>query len=587
MDTSEDENISKDELSYGSERDTVPLTRMDGSPIHLLRLYLPDLRTDQLATRHDLKAIGEELLPAKPAIEYDRAVLNNSSIFDAETWILPITPIVRVTNRTGDSQQDHVGGKEGHVSVLRKLIKSSGIYALSSMASPLISLALTPFLAHNLSTSDYGILTISNTAISLTAGIAQMGLTSAFFRAYSYDYTSQRDRLDVVATATALLCLVSIPIVIIVALMASTLANLLFGQSNLGNYVILSAGVILLLNLTVPGMAWLRAAERPLLYALLSTSNLIVTLLATIFLVGTLHWGLSGTIIANGGGYACIVICTLPIIALRAGIKIRVNIARNLLSFGLPLVLNFVSYWALQLSDRYLLNHFTSLAETARYAVAYSLGSAMSVVVMSPFTLAWPATVFAIAKRKDAAQIFRRVFHWFSLFLLFSAFCLSLVGIWLLDWLFPVSYHSAAFVIPVVAVSIAFYGVYYVFKSGLDVKRKTWLISIYTTVAALVNVALNLFLIPHYGSMGAAVSTLVAYMVLATIAYIVNRRIYPIPFEIGMFIVALFIGMALFIASDFLAQAQGPYGAWGIRIGALSLYGGCLIALGMFLARNH
>src|SRR2546430_11493969 len=40
---------------------------------------------------------------------------------------------------------------EGQVAVLRKLIKSSGVYALSSVALPLIALVLSPFLTHNLS----------------------------------------------------------------------------------------------------------------------------------------------------------------------------------------------------------------------------------------------------------------------------------------------------------------------------------------------------------------------------------------------------------------------------------------------------
>jgi len=444
----------------------------------------------------------------------------------------------------------------------------------------LISLVIAPFLTHNLSPSDYGILTITNTAIGLTSGITQLGLGSAFFRAYGYDYTLQKDRHDIVATATTLLCLISIPTAIILAMIAPTLANLFFGRSSLGNYISLAGGVVALQNLIVPGLTWLRAENRALFYSLLSISSLFVTLFTNIILVGMLRYGVTGSIIATGSGYACIVICTLPVIVLRAGIKIRVDIARNLLSFGLPLVLNFVSYWVLQLSDRYLLSLFASLAETARYAVTYTLGSAMAVVVIGPFTLAWPATVFAIARRKDAAQIFKLVFRWFSLFLLFAAFCLSLAGIELLNWLFPVTYRSAAFVIPVIAESMAFYGIYNIFKSGLDVIRKTWLISIYTTVAALVNIALNLVLIPHYGAMGAAVATLFAYIVLATIAYIVNQRIYPIPFEIHLFIIALFIGIALYVGSDFLAQVQGTYIAVGIRICALALYGGCLIVLG-------
>jgi len=492
---------------------------------------------------------------------------------------------MQVTKLIGRQNAAH--DKEGHVSVLPKLIKSTGIYALASVANPLITLVLAPFLAHNLSPSDYGILTITNTALALTAGIMQLGLASAFFRAYGYDFTERQDKLDVVATATTLLCLTSVSVVIAGALLSSRVASVLFGQSKLGSYVILAGVVVCLQNLTIPAMAWLRVESHALIFSLLTIVNVLVTLVATIYLAGVLHWGVSGVIIANGCGYACIVICTLPIIVLRVGIKIRADILQNLLSFGLPLVLNFVAYWILQLSDRYLLSRFTSLAETARYAVAYTLGSAISVVIMGPFALAWPASVFAIAKREDATRVFTLVFRWFSLFLLFSAFGLSLVGVWFLNWLFPVAYHSAAFVIPIVAISIALYGVYYIFKSGLDIKRKTWLISVYTTFAALVNIALNLFLIPRYGAMGAALSTLVAYTALATVAYIVNRRIYPIPYEVGLFLMALFVGIALYMGSDFLAQAQSIYVAWGIHIATLGLYGVYLVVLGLFLIRKQ
>jgi len=92
----------------------------------------------------------------------------------------------------------------------------------------------------------------------------------------------------------------------------------------------------------------------------------------------------------------------------------------------------------------------------------------------------------------------------------------------------------------------------------------------------------NLILIPRYGAMGAASSTLIAYIVLAFAAYIVNQRIYPIPFEIGRFIVALFVGVALYVGSSILALSHETYIAWGIYVGALALYAGCLAILGKF-----
>ncbi|HZO76179.1 MAG TPA: lipopolysaccharide biosynthesis protein [Ktedonobacteraceae bacterium] len=462
---------------------------------------------------------------------------------------------------------------------LRSLLKSSGLYALSSVTLPLISLVLAPFLTHTLSPFDYGVLTVLNTSISLTAGITQLGLGSAFFRAYSYDYSSEHDRRAVTGTVVMLLCLVSLPLISLIVLTAPLLAGLLLGRSSLGNAVALAATALLLQNLTVPGFAWLRAESRALFYSLLSIGNLLVTLLANVILVGVLHMGLAGSLLATGCGYGCVLVCTLPWLLLRSLFSIRADIMRNLLSFGLPLVVSFLSTWVLQLSDRYLLSIFSSFAETAKYAVAYTLGSAMGVVVLGPFTLAWPTAVYAIAKREDASHIFKLVFRWFGLFLLFSTFALSLVGIIVLDLLFPASYHSGANIIPIVASSVAFYGIAYVFGAGTILTRKTWWSIIFTVVAAAVNVALNLALIPFFGAMGAAVSTLVAYVIYALIAYVVNQRIYPVPFETGIFFVALVIGVMLYIGSDTLGRRFGLYAAWAISAGTLIVYGGFLALL--------
>lgn len=572
-------DIDKDQQDQGDEIRLPVLEQHQSAQVP--RLRLPSLGIDRLSIRSNLRATSNELLRSAPEIEGSRITT------DMSTMILPVIHIERVADTHKKPQEAEAAGAEEQVVLLRKLATSSGIYALSSIAVPLVSLVLAPFLTHHLSLSDYGALAITNTAIGLAAGITQLGLSSAFFRAYGYDYSAERDRRGVVATVTALLCLISIPATVVVAMMAPQLANLLFGHSSLGIYISLACGVVLLQNLTVPGLAWLRAESRPLFYSLLSISNLVVTLLGTIFLVGVLNGGVPGAIIANGLGYACIVICTIPFIVLRTGIKIRVDIAKNLLAFGLPLVVNFISYWVLQLLDRYLLSLFASLAETAKYTVAYSLGSVMSVVIIAPFTLAWPTMMFAIAKRKDASQVFRLVFRWLSMLLLFAAFGFSLVATFILDWLFPVAYRSVAYVIPIVAESLVFYGLYFVFMAGANIQRKTWLAAVFTTIAAVVNVALNLVLIPLYGAMGAATATLIAYIVLALAAYIANRWLYPIPFEIGRFTVALLVGVGLYVGSGFLAQTHGTYVAWGICFGALALYSGCLALLGKLPARGQ
>ncbi|MGH2480067.1 MAG: lipopolysaccharide biosynthesis protein, partial [Ktedonobacteraceae bacterium] len=306
-------------------------------------------------------------------------------VSDIPTTILPIVVLKQLTDTQSEPNQDQneeasaIHG-ESQASFLRKFVVSSGVYALSSFAIPLIGLVLSPFLTRHLSLSDYGALAIINLGMSLAGGVTQLNLGSALVRAYVYDYATEQDRNDTVATVATLLCLISLPFTLLVAFLAPQLANILFGDATFSPALIAASGVILLQNLTVPGMSMLRSENRPLLYSILSITNLLITLFATLFLVGPLHDGVAGAVIGNGLGYVCIVIYTLPGIFWRKGIIIRFDIAKNLLTYGIPLIVNFISYWVLQLLDRYLLSRFASLAEVATYTVAYTLGSVIAVV---------------------------------------------------------------------------------------------------------------------------------------------------------------------------------------------------------------
>jgi O-antigen/teichoic acid export membrane protein len=535
-------------------------------------------------------------LAAEPFSFQQRNFVDNESIAEIDLLLQPALeriaetgpqPAIRQTGPQPAVKQPTGAGN--YMQQARTLAKSSGIYALASLSSPLVSLVLAPFLAHHLSPNSYGILTVLTTAIGLTAGITQLGLGSAFFRVYNYEVNDQSARRSVLATVTVLLGLVSIPVAILIALFASTLAGVLLQRPSLGSFVLLAAGVVVVQNLTVPGFAWLRAESRPLFFSILSISNLLIVLSINLLLVGLLHWGVEGSLLATGSGYAFVALCTLPLLLWRSRLKVRRDIAWSLLTFGGPQVLSYISVWVLQLSDRYLLSLMVSLAQAASYAVAYSLGAVLATLVIAPFSLAWPAMMYSVAKRKEAAYIFQVVFRWFSIVLLFVAFAVSIAGSLLLDLLFPKNYHSAAPIIPIVAESIVFYGLYIVFMTGASIRRKTWMPAVFTAVAAVANVGLNLVLIPLYGSAGAAASTLIAYMVLALVAYFANQRIYPVPYEMRRFWLAVACGVTLYIGADVLSLFLSGFWHWPLTIVCLLLYGICLLFLGrgMGLLRTH
>ena len=557
-----------DEVRYQSGVDTMEehIQWMQGVP----RLTLPTKSIDQWSTWVELPAIYPP-----PSYTMDGLAIDQQATV--------IIPSIRQAN--GASSAEVKSSSEHYVELIRKLTKSSGVYAIASFVSPLISLVLAPFLTHNLSHNDYGALTVLNTAVSLMVGITQFGLASAFFRAYNCDYESERDHLDILATVVILLSLSSIPVAIAVIVASSFVSTILFGTAIYSGPITIAAVIVLMQNLTVPGFSWCRAESRPGFFSSLSIVNLLISLGANIFLVGVLHMGITGSLLASAGGYACVVLFTLPLILVRAGFRLRLDIAQNLLSFGVPLVFNFVSVWVLQLSDRYLLSRFGTLSEVASYGVAYTLGGVLSVLIITPFMLAWPSAMFTVAKRKDAAQAFQLVFRWYSALLLFAAYGLSLLSTLLLFLFFPPAYHSAAPVIPVVAMSTMFYGLTSVCNVGVSIQRKNWFQFLFAAISALVNIGANIILIPLYGSMGAAASTLIAYALLVLINYIVNQRLYPVPFEVGKFLFALIIGIILYVGAEILVQPHGIIVTWSILLGTFFLYSGYLLLSTKFLPK--
>jgi O-antigen/teichoic acid export membrane protein len=491
------------------------------------------------------------------------------------TWIIPAVQIPRAAKSEVDE-----ASVQSYTTQLRNLLKSSGIYALASFAAPLVSLILSPYLTRHLSHTNYGLLTVLTTAIALLAGLTQLGLGSAFFRLYNYDYESPQDRRGILAAVFILLLGSSTPVIVIVLLTAPFLAALLLNDSSLASLVRLAIFVVLIQNLTVPGFAWMRAENRAVYFALLSIANLLITLGTTLLLVGKLQMGVAGSLIATGAGYGAVVICTLPLIIRHAGLRCRFDIAWGLLSFGLPNVSNFVSVWILQLADRFLLARMGSFTMTATYSVAYSLGGVLGVVVLAPFQLAWPSVLFRVARRKDAARIFALVFRWYGLVLLLAAYALSLLATAVLKLFFPPSYGVAAAIIPVITLSTLCYGLYNFFTLGIGIRRKTWLAVIFTSSSALLNVVLNLVLIPYAGSMGAALATLFAYVFLVCIVYIVNQYIYSVDFEMGLFLMALLVGIVLYAMSELLAQGQSLVVGWSLQVGLLCLFAAFLALAG-------
>jgi O-antigen/teichoic acid export membrane protein len=103
-------------------------------------------------------------------------------------------------------------------------------------------------------------------------------------------------------------------------------------------------------------------------------------------------------------------------------------------------------------------------------------------------------------------------------------------------------------VVPVILLAYLFNGIYVNLQAGVYIEEKTKYFPLVTGVGALVNVAVNLLLIPRLGIMGAALAVLASYIAMAFSLFLVTRRIYPVAYEFGKLakILATVIATGLF-----------------------------------------
>ncbi len=545
-------------------------------------MQLPSIDVPSLSLSTELRAIRLALPSLPQEVDGDWA--------DAATWIMPAISktgqVASVSDAAATREQSKKkAGAGGYLSLALEMVKNSGLYAVGAMMSPLVSLILTPFLAHNLSPSDYGALATLYIIVDLISTITQLGLSPAFFRAYNKDYDTPRDRAGVLANTILLLAVVTIPAGIAMIFAAPVLSQLFLKSSAYSGPVALTCVVIVAENLALPASSWFRAEKRPIPYTVLSVIGILGVLGASIVLVGFLHMGVNGALIAKGVSFAVTIVYTYPLILFRLlrerGLSLRFDIMKSMLAFGIPTVFGDIASWVLQVSDSWLLTLIGGgLAESGTYRAAYVLGGVLSPVLLAPWGLAWGPIMYSVSKRDDAPHIYKLVFRWWSTVLLFGAFGLSLLSIVVLDVFYPPSYRVGESIIPLITLSTMLQGIWYMFMIGVNLRRKTILEFVYMTVAASSNLLFNLFLIPRYGEIGAAASTLFSYILLATISYIVNLRIYPIDFEIGPFTLKLLIGVALYLGGSFLAHTHSPLLNWSIILLTLLLYAVILLALG-------
>jgi len=244
-------------------------------------------------------------------------------------------------------------------------------------------------------------------------------------------------------------------------------------------------------------------------------------------------------------------ICVFAIVLLRAWKELLVvrfswNDVRVSLRYGLPLVPHVLANVIFSVSDRIMLERMSGLEHVGVYNLAFQFSILLTFLIMST-NQAWSPRFYQVMNTRNDQQIEyelkRYACYWFSAFSI-AASVLILFGGTVVEILTPTSYHKAGEIIPILAWSGLLQGIYFFGVNSLFYEKKTLLIPILTGMTAGCNIMLNFWLIPHYGALGAAVATIMTWLIVAILANIVGYRYcrigYPF-FQILSILVVLIV----------------------------------------------
>ena len=450
-----------------------------------------------------------------------------------------------------------------------------GLIGLTNLLVGLSSIFLLPILTRTLSIEEYGIWAQIMVTIGLIPSMVMLGLPYTMVR-YLSSAKKREDIQEGFYSIALVVLITSIISSLILFEYSKSIAAMLFDDNQIIAKVL--SIIIFIECLNVLSLNFFRTFQKITKYSIFIFLQTYLTLILVAYFVLSGH-GIVGA--AKGILITRIFLfCVMaPFIVSEIGIKVpKFKNLRTYLSFGLPTVPGNLSSWMVNSSDRYIIGMLLGTAFVGYYSPGYALGNIIQMFV-APLALILPAILsnyYDDSGMDETKTVLRYSLKYFLLFAIPSTFGLSLLSKPLLIILSTPEIASEGYLItPFVATSAVFFGASIVILQIIILEKKTKITGSIYIVSSIINLGLNLILIPHIGIIGAAIATLVAYLfIFLSITYYSFRYL---KFDIG----SSFISKSIF-ASIMMSLVILRWKPMGLQ-SVIATIGVCAIVYGAVL----
>lgn len=419
----------------------------------------------------------------------------------------------------------------------KDLFKNIGLLTLGNFATKLLSFFLVPLYTSVLTTAEYGIYDIIHTTIVLLVPVLTINIQESVLR---FTLSKDEDESGILKTGIRF---VNLSLVIVLCLSLINYKVHLFETINTYGVYFVLLFFFTALNQVLSSFA--RGIDKVKDYTIASVISSAVTICLNVWLLAFAGKGLTGYFMAFIlGSVASCIYLTLKLKVYRYLGKepVEKELRRSMVAYSAPLVLNAIGWWVNSASDRYVVTWLCGLAVNGIYSVGYKIPSIIN-VFQTIFNQAWLLSAVKEFDPQDKDGFFVKTYNIYGAAILFICFGLNVFTRFIALILYKGDFYSAWIYVPLLNISILFGALSGVIGGVFSAVKDSKIFSVSTLIGAAVNVILDIALVYKYSAIGAAIATMVSYVVVWLIRLVCAKKYIVLRLNLKRDIIAYFVLM--------------------------------------------
>lgn len=401
---------------------------------------------------------------------------------------------------------------------LTKVINNYFIYCLNNIILRSTSFILIPFLVKYMSPKDYGLWTLFNSLIGFITIFTGLGLRQ--FLGMEYFHNSIDNNRSITATIICYYSFLMTPILFVLLLILPIINRYIL--INKVPYPLILIGLlhIFLYFFNELFFQLLRYHSQVNKLTLIQSFSLLINIFSVVITVVILHWSVLG--LAVSGLLSMLVTFIIGIFAYcKCGYNTFFEIPNiSLIGYhvkkGLPFIPNMLSAWFLASGPRWILAYYGNLEDVGLYALADICTQVYDLVIIQPLNSAYgPYILEKLAHNKNYLQLTEQYNKNIMYICMLAISIIASLGYYLLKpyalLLLPVKYHPVIHYAWLIVLGNIFLTGGYFASIYIQFFKQIRYLTFAWCLPALINILLNMHLIPLWQVYGCIMSNTLTY----------------------------------------------------------------------------